>query len=369
MCSGKFSVNDFPPLQNDLILRAARGEQTERVPVWLMRQAGRYLPEYGQAKGARGFFETCRNPQLVCELTIQPIKRFALDAAIIFSDILVIPIALGLKTANDPGTGPVFEKPIQTPDDLARLNPDFDIQQTLGYVYKAITLTRKTLEGQVPLFGFSGAPWTLMKYMIENLGAGPNPNKTRRFLVEFPEAGEKLLKIITDAVIRHLVEQIKAGAQIVQVFDSLAGEMGPTLFTKYELPCLREIAYRVKDKLTTLGITPVPMVVFAKDAHFAIEQLSSIGFDVVSLDWTMQPTHCRRLAGSSVTLQGNLDPVILFTKEDEIRKEVKEMLQKFGTQRYIANLGHGVMKETNPDTVGIFVDAVHSLSEEINKQS
>ncbi|GFN81364.1 uroporphyrinogen decarboxylase [Plakobranchus ocellatus] len=362
------NTQSFAPLKNDLILRAARGERTERVPVWIMRQAGRYLPEYWEAKGDTAFFDTCKNPQLVCELTVQPLRRFNLDAAIIFSDILVIPIAMGLTVANNPGEGPVYADPVTCPEDLRRLTADFDIVDKLGYVYEAITLTRKELDGKVPLFGFTGAPWTLMKFMIENVTAGPNPNKARKFLVQHPEASRQLLGMIKDVIVRHLVHQIKAGAQIVQVFDSLAGELGPILFSKFELPILRQIAKEVKDSLRGMNLEPVPMVVFAKDAHYAIEDLSKSGYEVVGLDWCTEPLHARKLAGS-VTLQGNLDPVMMYASKDEIKSAVKEMLRKFGTQHYIANLGHGMLKDMNPENVGVFVDAVHTYSEDMNASS
>lgn len=359
----------FPPLKNDLILRAARGERTERVPVWVMRQAGRYLPEYKEAKGDTAFFATCKNPKLVCELTCQPIRRYDLDAAIIFSDILVIPVAMGLTVANDPGQGPVYADPISCPEDLKRLTADFDIDAQLGYVYEAITLTRMKLEGKVPLFGFTGAPWTLMKFMIENVSAGPNPNKARTFMAEHPEATHQLLGMLKDAVVRHLVHQIKAGAQIVQVFDSYAGELGPIFFAKFELPILKQIAKDVKAKLINMNIEPVPMVIFAKDAHFAIEELSKSGYDVVGLDWGIQPIHARKLAGNQVTLQGNMDPVMLFAPKEDIKKAAKEMLNKFGTQNYIANLGHGILKDTDPDHLGVFIDAIHTYSEDMNAVS
>ncbi|XP_076463238.1 uroporphyrinogen decarboxylase-like isoform X2 [Babylonia areolata] len=331
-----------------------------------MRQAGRYLPEYKAAKGDTKFFATCRNPHLVSELTIQPVNRYPVDAAIIFSDILVIPIALGMKVANDPGEGPVFAEPILKAEDVNKLNPDFDIQDELGYVYEAITLTRHNLEGKVPLFGFCGAPFTIMRFMVENVSAGPNVNRARRFLVECPEAGARLLGILKDAIVRHLVEQIVAGAQIVQVFDTYAGELGPALFARYELPMLRSIAAEVKEKLKERNVDPVPMIVFCKDVHFALEELSKSGYDVVGLDWTIQPLHARRLTAPRVTLQGNMDPVMMFATKEEIRKGVKEMLEKFGTQRYIANLGHGVMKDTDPDHLGEFIHAVHKYSEDMN---
>ncbi|KAL5022551.1 hypothetical protein ScPMuIL_001706 [Solemya velum] len=357
----------FPPLKNDLILRAARGERTERVPVWAMRQAGRYLPEYNEFKQEHSatFFDMVRSPSMVCEITLQPLKRFELDAAIIFSDILVIPQVLGMGVDIQDGKGVIFDFLLEDPQELGKLRKSVDVAKELKYVYEAITLTRQQLGGQVPLFGFSGAPWTLMKYMIDGSSSAMLP-KARKWLVKHPEASEELLQLLTSVIVDHLVAQIKAGAQIVQVFDSNAGELGPGLFHKFALPHLKEIAYKVREKLREQNVEPVPMVVFAKDAHFAIEDLANAGYEVVSLDWTIKPTHARRLAGSSVTLQGNLDPCLLYSTEEDLKKHVKEMMQKFGTQKYIANLGHGVIKDVEPDNMKIFVDSVHMYSEEMN---
>ncbi|XP_033738319.1 uroporphyrinogen decarboxylase-like [Pecten maximus] len=356
----------FPPLKNDLILRAARGEKVERVPVWLMRQAGRYLPEYNAYKKEHSadFFKTVQTPSMACEITLQPLRRFDLDAAIIFSDILVIPQALGMEVDIVEGKGVVFSFLLETPDDMERLNTDVDVVKELHYVMDAITLTRHQIEGKCPLFGFSGAPWTLMKFMIDGGSHSPLP-KARKWLVKYPKESHNLLSILTSKVIDYLVAQIKAGAQIVQVFDSCAGELGPIQFNKFSLPYLKDIAYGVKDILSQEKIEPVPMVVFAKDAHFALEDLSKIGYEVVSLDWTQKPLHARRLLGAKVTAQGNLDPALLYAPQDELKHAVKEMLEKFGTTRYIANLGHGIHKDTDPENVKVFIDAVHYYSEDM----
>ncbi|KAJ8306441.1 hypothetical protein KUTeg_016986 [Tegillarca granosa] len=365
--SGPLITQFFPPLKNDLILRAARGEKTERVPVWLMRQAGRYLPEYNEFKKehSAGFFDMVRTPSMACEITLQPLKRFDLDAAIIFSDILVIPQALGMGVDIQEGKGIIFDFLLETPEDLKKLNTVVDVTTELHYVMDAITLTRQQLNGRCPLFGFSGAPWTLMKYMIDGSSSAPLP-KARRWLVQYPEASRQLLKLLTTKIINYLVAQVKAGAQILQVFDSSAGELGPTQFNKFALPFLREVAYSVKERLHEEQIDPVPMVVFAKDAHFALEDLAKSGYEVVSIDWTQKPAHARRLLGSQVTVQGNLDPTLLYASKEELKHAVKEMVTKFGTNRYIANLGHGVSKDVDPENVKVFVDAVHIYSEEIN---
>lgn len=360
----------FPPLTNDLILRAARGERTERVPVWLMRQAGRYLPEYGEFKEKHnvGFFDMVKTPSMACEITLQPIRRFNLDAAIIFSDILVIPQVLGMGVDIVEGKGVVFDYLLQTPEDLKKLYKDANISTDLSYVMDAITVTRHALNGQCPLFGFSGAPWTLMKFMIDGGSHSPLP-KARKWLVTYPDASKELLQLLCEKVVDYLVCQVKAGAQILQVFDSCAGELGPDMFAEFALPYLKDIAYRTKEKLLEMQVEPVPMVVFAKDAHFAIDDLANSGYEVVSLDWTIKPTHARRIAGNHVTLQGNFDPCMLYSQENELKNAVKTMLKRFGTQRYIANLGHGVHKDVDPENVGLFVDAVHMYSEEMNASS
>ncbi|RMX41495.1 hypothetical protein pdam_00012249 [Pocillopora damicornis] len=314
--------NGFPELKNDLILRAARGEVTERAPIWVMRQAGRYLPEFLKLKAENDadFFKMVQTPELACELTLQPIRRFPLDAAIIFSDILVIPQALGMTVQMIPGKGPVFPEPLREPSDIEKLIQEVDLKKTLGYVFQAITLTRNKLEGKVPLIGFTGAPWTLMCYMIEG-ESSKTFNKARKFLNQHLEVSSKLLQQMTDLIVDYLVLQVRAGAQTI----------------------------------------------FAKGAHYAIKDLSQIGYDVISLDWTMSAKDARIVA-PTVTLQGNLDPACLYSSHEDIVHAVKDMLRKFGTQRYIANLGHGMHPDHEPEKLATFIDTVHNYSETLNER-
>ncbi|XP_064606243.1 uroporphyrinogen decarboxylase-like isoform X2 [Liolophura sinensis] len=328
-----------------------------------MRQAGRYLPEYMQISSKNGFFSICRSPELACEVTLQPIRRFNLDAAIIFSDILVIPQALGMQVDMIPG--PSFPEPLCTPADLEKLNKNVDVNKELGYVFQAITKTRHALEGKVPLIGFSGAPWTLMSYMIEG-GSTTTHSKAKRWLYTEPEASHQLLQLLADVIVDYLLGQIKAGAQLLQLFESHAGALGPGLFSKFALPYIRQISYKLKERCSESGVTPVPFIIFAKDGHFALEELSGSGYEVVGLDWTIRPTNARNKVGASISLQGNLDPCALYAPPEEIKRHVKEMLQKFGTQKYIANLGHGIYRDMNPDHLEVFVNAVHTYSEEMN---
>ncbi|XP_059840091.1 uroporphyrinogen decarboxylase [Hypanus sabinus] len=357
---------DFPALKNDTFLKAAWGEVTDYVPVWCMRQAGRYLPEFRETRATQDFFTTCRTPAICCELTLQPLRRFPLDAAIIFSDILVIPQALGMEVTMVPGKGPTFPDPLNEPADLEKLNENVDVNQKLAYVFQAITLTRHKLNGDVPLIGFSGAPWTLMAYMIE--GGGSNTmSKAKRWLYQHPLVCHKLLKILTNVIINYLVGQVAAGAQALQVFESHAGHLGYEQFREFSLPYLREIAQQVKEKLKASAINQVPMIVFAKDAHYALEDISDSGYEVVGLDWTIQPKIAREKTGRKVTLQGNMDPCALYAPKDKISEIVKKMIEEFGTQRYIANLGHGMYPDMDPEHVATFVESVHMYSQEKRK--
>ncbi|XP_072918997.1 uroporphyrinogen decarboxylase [Hemitrygon akajei] len=357
---------DFPALKNDTFLKAAWGEVTDHVPVWCMRQAGRYLPEFRETRATQDFFTTCRTPAICCELTLQPLRRFPLDAAIIFSDILVIPQALGMEVTMVPGKGPTFPDPLNEPADLEKLNENVDVNQKLAYVFQAITLTRHKLNGDVPLIGFSGAPWTLMAYMIE--GGGSNTmSKAKRWLYQHPLVCHKLLKILTNVIINYLVGQVAAGAQALQVFESHAGHLGYEQFREFSLPYLREIAQQVKEKLKASAIDQVPMIVFAKDAHYALEDISDSGYEVVGLDWTIQPKIAREKTGRKVTLQGNMDPCALYAPKEKISEIVKKMIEEFGTQRYIANLGHGMYPDMDPEHVATFVESVHMYSREKRK--
>ena len=354
-------MSNPPPLSNDLLLRAARGEETERTPVWMMRQAGRYLPEYRALRAEEAFFEVCRTPELAAEVTLQPIERFELDAAIIFSDILVIPQAMGMHVEMVKGTGPTFPAPLRCPSDLRRLS-DPDMKRDLGYVYEAISLTRRRLEGRVPLIGFCGAPWTLMAYMIEG-GGSKHFVESRSWLYRHPEAAMELLERLADAAARHLIHQIEAGAQAVQVFDSWAGLLGPIEFQRFILPTLSEIIQRIKR-----AYPDVPVITFARGAYYASEMLVDSGADVISLDWTMDPAEVRRMTGGSTALQGNLDPAVLFAEPGIIRNEVRHMLRRFGPIGHIANLGHGMHPDHDPAHAKIFVDAVHEISEELREK-
>ncbi|XP_048352998.1 uroporphyrinogen decarboxylase isoform X2 [Sphaerodactylus townsendi] len=330
-----------------------------------MRQAGRYLPEFRETRAAQDFFATCRSPETCCELTLQPLRRFPLDAAIIFSDILVVPQALGMEVVMVPGKGPTFPEPLKEVEDLLKLRQKVDVAAELGYVFKAITLTRHKLEGKVPLIGFSGAPWTLMAYMIE--GGGSNTMaKAKAWLYRHPEASHRLLMLLTDVIVDYLVGQVAAGAQALQLFESHAGHLGPEQFAEFALPYIRSIAKQVKSKLREDGLPVVPMIVFAKDAHYALEDLAESDFEVVGLDWTLRPQDARQRTGKDITLQGNLDPCALYAPKEKIGELVKKMLEGFGPQHYIANLGHGLYPDMSPEHVGAFVDAVHTHSRYLN---
>nr|XP_020638982.1 uroporphyrinogen decarboxylase [Pogona vitticeps] len=364
--NGPASPTGFPELKNDTFLRAARGEKTEYTPVWCMRQAGRYLPEFRETRAAQDFFATCRSPETCCELTLQPLRRFPFDAAIIFSDILVVPQALGMEVVMVPGKGPTFPDPLKEVEDLLKLRQKVDVATELGYVFQAITLTRHKLEGKVPLIGFSGAPWTLMSYMIE--GGGSNTMaKAKAWLYRHPEASHRLLTLLTDVIVDYLVGQVAAGAQALQLFESHAGHLGPELFADFSLPFIQSIAKRVKSKLQEDALPVVPMIIFAKDAHYALEDLAQSGYEVVGLDWTIRPEDARQRTGKGITLQGNLDPCALYAPKEKIGDLVKKMLEGFGSQCYIANLGHGLYPDMNPEHVGAFVDAVHKHSRHLSK--
>ena len=343
---------DFPPLQNDLLLRAARCEPVERTPVWIMRQAGRYLPEYRALRADEAFFDVVRTPELATEVTLQPLRRFPLDAAIIFSDILVVPQALGLRVEMIPGRGPYFPDPLRTVEDLRRLRRP-DVREALYYMLEAITMTRKALAGRVPLIGFCGAPWTLMAYMVEG-GGSKTFARAKGWLYRQPEASHRLLSLLTDVLVEFLIAQIDAGAQVVQVFDSWAGVLSPDLFRTFALPYLRRIGEEVGK-----ARPEVPRIVFARGAHASLAELAGAGYDVVGLDWTIDPRQARQLTGGRVALQGNLDPCALYAESETIRRLTHRMLEAFGPRGHIANLGHGLHPDHNPDHVRAFVEAVH----------
>lgn len=362
-------LSEFPPTKNDLILRAARGEKTERVPVWMMRQAGRYLPEFRQVRTKSDFFSMCQTPELACEVTIQPLERFPqLDAVIVFSDILVVPQAMGLECQMITGRGPVFPQPLSSPSDLDRLNFSPDVEDTLGYVWDVVNLVRQRVNGRVPVIGFTGAPFTLMGYMIEG-GGSRTWSKAKTWLLNHPEASHRLLQGVTDIIVEYLVGKVRYGAQLLQVFESNGGDMGPDLFYTYSFPYLCQIVDRVKAELARQGLPVVPMTVFARGVNFegALEKLADTKYDVVGLDWCIEPHAARaRVSPAKASVQGNLDPCCLFASKDEIYRRVEKMIQGFGTQRYIANLGHGMMPDHDPEHAGAFIRAVHEISSKMN---
>lgn len=339
--------SEIMTLKNDLVLRAARGEKTERTPVWLMRQAGRVLPEYREVRAKMGGFkELVETPEFACEVTIQPVDILGVDAAIIFSDILVIPEAMGLPYQMVEAKGPWFERTIQSKKDIEQLKiaqPD-----DLHYVMEALKLTKKTLDGRVPLIGFAGAPWTIFAYMIEGSGS-KTFSKAKKFLYSEPELSHLLLQKITDSTINYLKGQIVAGADMLQLFDSWAGVLSPEQYKTFSLRYISQICDAIKD---------VPFTVFAKDAHFARKEMGQLNCDTIGLDWTMNIEESRALIGANKTLQGNADPCLLYADFDTIRKEAQKMLKAFGPGRHIANLGHGLYPDLEKDKVRCFVDAI-----------
>lgn len=341
----------FPPLKNDLLLRTARGETVERPPCWVMRQAGRYLPEYHEEKGKRDFFECCRNPEIASNLTLQPIDRFEglIDAAIIFSDILVIPQAMGMEVVMLDGKGPHFPNPLEDPEDpqyTEVMERKVDVKESLDYVYKAITLTRQKLDGRVPLYGFCGAPFTLLCYMVEG-GGSKIFKQMKTWIFKHPAESKKLLQKIAELCVEYLALQVVAGAQIVQVFDSWAGELSPASFKEFGLPYLEYIADHLPAKLQELGQEVVPMVVFAKGAWYALEDLCKTKYNIVGLDWLHEPAEAYAIAQKyGKVLQGNADPGVLYGGNEAMTKVVENMVKGFGggKQGWIANLGHGMLR-------------------------
>lgn len=338
-------------LKNDLFLRAARGEVTERPPVWMMRQAGRYLPQYRAVRAKSDFLTMCRTPELAVEVTLQPVELLHVDAAIIFSDILVVPQALGMELHMDEGVGPQFPDPIRKAADLGRLR-EVDVETDLKYMLDGVRLARRELNGRVPLIGFAGAPWTLASYMVEGKGT-KNFHVAKRMLVEAPEMAHALLSRLATVVGNFLVAQVRAGAQAVQLFDSWAGALAPAEFRQFALPYLARSCAIAR----TAG---VPVTVFAPGAGWALEHLiEATGCDVLGIDWQQEPSDVRkRLAGHRVALQGNLDPSLLFGKPEFVAHRTRKMLDAFGSSGYIANLGHGILPETPVESARAFIDTV-----------
>lgn len=343
-------------LKNNLFLQALNGEAVPRTPVWMMRQAGRYLPQYRSLKEKYSFFERCKTPELACEITLQPVEILDVDAAILFSDILVVPQAMGMEVQLIENKGPFLPNPIHSEKDLQRLILP-NTEEALGYVMQAIELIQQSLNGKVPLIGFAGAPWTLLCYMVQGKGS-KTFDEARSFCFTQPQLAHQLLQMITDATIQYTKAQIKAGVDAIQIFDSWAGLLSPSDFSVFSLPYLQQIATALNND--------IPLIIFAKGAWHGLQILSTTGAKGLGIDWCITPEQARSFAGNNITLQGNLDPAKLLAPISTIQQEVKTMLHAFGKNRYIANLGHGMLPNVPVEHVKAFVNTVKEESSKMN---
>ena len=335
-------------ISNDLYLRASRGEKIERYPVWLMRQAGRILPEYRAVRASvSGFKELAETPKLAAEVTVQPVDILDVDAAIIFSDILVVPDAMGLPYQMIEKKGPWFENTIRSESDLKRLDNEIDVSERLSYVLEAISITKRELNGRVPLIGFAGAPWTILCYMVEGSGS-KTFSETRKLLYTKPKLAHELLQRITDVTIVYLKAQLKHGADALQLFDSWAGILGHKQYQEFGMKYIQQIVNAIEG----------PFTVFSKGAYSALPSLMDLSCTTVGLDWNMNIEYARSLARENKTLQGNLDPCVLYGTESAIENETLQLLDSFKSQRHIVNLGHGVYPDIKPEHVKAFIKTV-----------
>ena len=352
-------------LKNDRYLRALLGQPVDKTPVWVMRQAGRYLPEYREIRAKAGDFMTlCSTPDLACEVTLQPLRRYDLDAAIIFSDILTIPDAMGLGLYFVPGEGPKFKNVIRSAADIAKLGVP-DMEDNLRYVMDAIRVTRREINGKVPLIGFSGSPWTLACYMVEG-GASKDFAKVKGMMFDAPEQMHALLAVLAKSVIAYLNAQIAAGAQSIMLFDTWGGALGQSNYQQFSLAYMQQIV---------AGLTRendgrvVPVTLFTKGGGQWLEVMADTGVDGVGLDWTTDIGSARQRIGNKVTLQGNMDPCVLYASPDRVEQEVSSVLASFGEGKtgHVFNLGHGIHPTVDPENMTRLVDSVHRLSEQYHK--
>ncbi|MFM4945080.1 uroporphyrinogen decarboxylase [Aeromonas bivalvium] len=346
-------------LKNDRYLRALLRQDVDMTPVWMMRQAGRYLPEYKATRAVAGdFMSLCRNAELACEVTLQPLRRYPLDAAILFSDILTVPDAMGLGLYFEQGEGPRFERPIKSMADVQAL-PIPDPEDELGYVMNAVRTIRRELKGEVPLIGFSGSPWTLATYMVEG-GSSKAFTKIKQMMYAEPETLHLLLDKLADSVISYLNAQIRAGAQSVMVFDTWGGVLTPRDYRDFSLQYMHKI---VDGLIRENEGRRVPVTLFTKNGGQWLEQIAATGCDALGLDWTTDIADAKRRVGDKVALQGNMDPSMLYAAPERIREEVASILAGFGSGNgHVFNLGHGIHQDVSPEHAGVFVNAVHELS-------
>lgn len=351
-------------LKNDRFLRALLRQPVDRTPIWIMRQAGRYLPEYREVRKQAGDFMTlCSTPDLACEVTLQPLRRFDLDAAILFSDILTIPDAMGLGLYFSEGEGPKFKQVIQSASDVAKLTVP-DPEDELAYVMNAVRTIRKELDGSVPLIGFSGSPWTLATYMVEG-GSSKTFSKIKKLLFEDPKTAHQLLSVLADSVAQYLNAQIAAGAQAVMIFDSWGGALGHRQYKEFSLAYMQQIT----DQLTRQNDgRQVPVTLFTKGGGLWLEELANTGCDALGLDWTVNLTDAKQQVGDKVALQGNMDPSVMLTNPETIKTEAEKILEEFGTGTgHVFNLGHGITPDVPVENVSALVDTVHQSSEKYHK--
>ena len=352
-------------LKNDRFLRALARQPVDRTPVWMMRQAGRYLPEYREVRAQAGsFMDLCRNQELACEVTLQPLERFPLDAAILFSDILTIPDAMGLGLYFETGEGPKFRKPVRTAAEVDALAVP-DAERDLDYVMRAVSTIRRELNGRVPLIGFSGSPWTLATYMVEG-ASSKDFRHVKSMLYDAPDAMHRLLDKLAHAVTDYLNAQIRAGAQAVQIFDTWGGALSTPAYLEFSLRYMEQI---VAGLIREHEGRRVPVILFTKNGGQWLEDIAAAGSDAVGLDWTTELSSARERVGHRVALQGNLDPNVLFARPSAIRAEVARTLDSYGPgPGHIFNLGHGINQFTDPDHVTAFMEALHDLSPAYHRQ-
>jgi uroporphyrinogen decarboxylase len=346
-------------LKNDRFLRALLKQPVDVTPVWMMRQAGRYLPEYRASRAKAGdFMSLCMNPAFACEVTLQPLERYPLDAAILFSDILTVPDAMGLGLYFETGEGPRFRKTVTTLADIEAL-PIPDAQKDLGYVIDAVSTIRRELNGRVPLIGFAGSPWTLATYMVEG-GSSKDFRKSKAMLYDNPQAMHLLLDKLAQSVTAYLNGQILAGAQAVQIFDSWGGSLSAAAYQEFSLAYMRKI---VNGLIRERDGRKVPVILFTKGGGMWLESIADAGADALGLDWTCDIGEARRRVGSKVALQGNMDPTVLYANPNAIRQEVSNILASYGSGTgHVFNLGHGITPEVDPANAGAFIEAVHEMS-------
>jgi len=335
-------------MKNDLFLRALKGETVSRPPVWMMRQAGRFLPEFMELRGKYDFFTRCQTPELASEITVQPVRRFGMDAAILFSDILVIPQAMNIEVQMKPNFGPYLPTPIRDQAGVDRVTMP-DVDDALSYVMEAIKMTKEKLEDEIPLIGFAGSPWTLLCYIVQGQGS-KTFDKARQFCFTQPGAAHQLLQKITDTTIAYLKAKVAAGVDAVQIFDSWGGMLGPDDY--------QEFSWQYNNQIIEALSAHAPVIIFGKGCWFALPEMAKSNASAIGVDWTCRPQTARKLTGGNITLQGNLDPTRLYSSPAKIKKLVREMIDAFGKDKYIVNLGHGILPDIPLDNAKAFFDAV-----------